>query len=819
MLILIPRICSPAPALTPGLRCALIASVGAAASAQAATGFSAELAIDDLFESEGGNGSLGFVLQGLEGVSSVSCAGDINGDGREDLLLGRSDVFEERVSIVFGPAEPFPPEVDVATLTADGSEGFTVFGAANGQETGNSVSAVGDVNGDGLDDILIGARLATGENGVTRGGQVYLILGSTEPFAPTFDAAELFVSGGGDGSRGTVFLGADSVDLAGRDVRGAGDINGDGVNDFLISAILADLGEDFTERAAGETYLIYGNPDGFPAEVPLSSLFSGNGGDGSIGTVLFGAAGGDESGNSVGAAGDVNGDGIDDIIIGAARHGDEELEGVGQAYVVYGRLGGLAAEVHLADLLTESGADGSLGFAINGLNPGERWATSVGGGADLNADGLDDVFLSAFDGEGDTSGDVAVVFGRDSGLPPEIDLADLLVTNGGDGSEGFVLLGVPADPRLAEDDVLAFGDLNGDGIDDLILGAPDADAASGLAFIIYGRPPGTPFAAELELLSLRVNQGGDGTQALVVDGAGVSSGRFGQSLAALADFNGDGINDLLAGSLNREQAYVVYGQAGLDPRARVVGIDTRTFACRNTSTGQTVSGTSPDVALDESFACLELGLAFSEGDQLILQADGVKFSDPGLSGEASDLAPEALVTCTNLTTGQVGTVRVLANAWDCGNAGFQLDPGEEARVRIQGVVAPDAPPERVLTLAVSGVDTRSGACRNMTDPQTVTTVLPDFALEETVDCIALGLTATAGDSVTMQAKGRNFGSSFNAEFIGLADNLVFRCENLTTGQFFTLDLEDVASRVDCAGLGLEIADQDDVAFTIRGTVP
>lgn len=264
------------------------------------------------------------------------------------------------------------------------------------------------------------------------------------------------------------------------------------------------------------------------------------------------------------------------------------------------------------------------------------------------------------------------------------------------------------------------------------------------------------------------------------------------------------------------------GEGGQDPvSARVIGIDSRAIACRNVNTGQTVTGSLPDVALDESFDCESLGLLFDEGDLVILQIEGVNFGGPALNGEATGLEEGALVTCTNLATDQDVTVRVLEGVWDCLNADIELVPMDPVLVRIQGLTlgASQAPPPAAVTFTLTGMDSRTVVCRNNTDPQDVTGVLEEVALEETIDCLALGLTVTSGDEVAIQSNGRNFGNNLTATFVGIATGIAGKCENRTTGESVAFAVADGESAFDCVAEGLVITNQDDVTVTVRGNVP
>jgi hypothetical protein len=181
----------------------------------------------------------------------------------------------------------------------NGSNGFSLNGIAAGDQSGKSVSSAGDVNGDGLDDLLIGADRAD-PNG-SYSGQSYVVFGNRTGFGSSLNLSSL------NGSNGFTLNGIANSDLSGRSVSSAGDVNGDGIDDLIIGAFRADPnGSD-----SGQSYVVFGNRTGFGSSLNLSSL------NGSNGFRLNGIATNDFSGYSVSSAGDVNGDGLDDLLIGA----------------------------------------------------------------------------------------------------------------------------------------------------------------------------------------------------------------------------------------------------------------------------------------------------------------------------------------------------------------------------------------------------------------------------------------------------------------------------------------------------------------------
>ena len=413
------------------------------------------------------DGSNGFVINGTntndDSGRSVSSAGDINGDGFDDVIIGApggdpNGSQSGESYVVFGADGGFDTAFELSSL--DGSNGFVLSGIDAFDEFGRSVSGAGDVNGDGFDDIIIGAPRAE-PNGFLS-GESYVVFGAEAGFDATFDLSSL------DGSNGFVINGINEFDGSGRSVSGAGDVNGDGFDDFIIGAPRAEP----NDSSSGESYVVFGAEAGFDATFDLSSL------NGSNGFVLNGINEFDGSGFSVSGAGDVNGDGFDDLIIGA-NGADPNGSYSGESYVVFGADGGFDAAFEL------SGLDGNNGFVLNGIDADDRSGFSVSGAGDVNGDGFDDIIIGAFDADpnGSRSGESYVVFGADGGFDAAFELSSL------DGSNGFVLNGIDAFDGSGRS-VSGAGDVNGDGFDDFIIGAyyanPNGLRGSGASYVVFG---------------------------------------------------------------------------------------------------------------------------------------------------------------------------------------------------------------------------------------------------------------------------------------------------------------------------------------------
>jgi Ca2+-binding RTX toxin-like protein len=323
--------------------------------------FPAQFDVTSLLAANGGNGSAGFVLNGIDADLgdpedpgdgsgwSLDGAGDVNGDGVDDIVVGafaanphgRQDAGQAYV--VFGRdrrSGQFPAEIELSSLLAanggNGSAGFALNGI-HAEDSAGEASMAGDVNGDGVEDVLVGA-LQADPGGRNLAGQSYVVFGrATGGFPAELELSSLLAANGGNGSTGFALNGIDAADTSGSEVSAAGDVNADGIDDILVSADLADPGG---RQLAGESYIVFGRlqaSGGFPAEIELSSLLAGNGGDGSTGFLLNGVAADDFSGGAVSFAGDVNGDNIDDVIIGALGADPGGRNQAGQSYVVFGR--------------------------------------------------------------------------------------------------------------------------------------------------------------------------------------------------------------------------------------------------------------------------------------------------------------------------------------------------------------------------------------------------------------------------------------------------------------------------------------------------
>jgi hypothetical protein len=203
------------------------------------------------------DGTNGFRLDGIDRDDysgySVSSAGDVNGDGFDDLIIGASGADPGgrnragETYVVFGHSGGFSAAIDLSTL--NGTNGFRLDGIDGNDHSGISVSSAGDVNGDGFDDLIIGAHGAD-PGGDNLAGETYVVFGHSGGFSTSLDLGAL------DGSNGFRLDGIDVYDYSGYSVSSAGDVNGDGFDDLIIGAHGPDLGGN---AVAGETYVVFGH--------------------------------------------------------------------------------------------------------------------------------------------------------------------------------------------------------------------------------------------------------------------------------------------------------------------------------------------------------------------------------------------------------------------------------------------------------------------------------------------------------------------------------------------------------------------------------
>jgi hypothetical protein len=276
----------------------------------------------------------------VEGIGdSVAGAGDVNGDGYEDILLGAPLNDENapdsgQTYLILGRSGPWLP--DVLLTNADAS----FLGESENDRSGISIAGGGDVDGDGYDDIVIGAD---GHSQVAmHGGKSYIIFGRSSGWSMDTRLSGPVVS----------FMGDDEGDQIGNPLSSAGDLNMDGLDDILISSPFN--GENGVQ--SGKVHLIFGRRTGWGVNVSISKANAS----------FMGETGGDNAGSSLAAAGDVDGDGLNEIVLGA-KHRSEGENLAGKTYLVKGPAGTEPLSVQSISVFS-----GGFGLKAGRFDKGDR---------------------------------------------------------------------------------------------------------------------------------------------------------------------------------------------------------------------------------------------------------------------------------------------------------------------------------------------------------------------------------------------------------------------------------------------------------------
>lgn len=487
----------------------------------------------------------------------VANLGDINGDGQADFALAAPQfsvpgrVWAGLIYVVYGVPRPLGGSVGFLgpPPPAEPGRGFVILGSRQGQGLpGSGMSGamvpLGDIDGDGLDDFALGDSYLNQAPGAPPSiGRLILFYGrrptSEQPaFESSIDLATLPM-GGYDNQVVVHEFGAEGAGF-GQQIVGLGDLDGDGIADFAVSSPAASgLG-----LGAGKVMVFLGRADRAAALDPVVTL---------VGAAPFGRLGA-----GLGGGFDFDRDGINDLLVCASGEGSSSFPS-GACYLIRGgRLLSLGDLFEVRRLRPALGGDGSLGLVFDG---GERGA-SLGGASrfigtlDLNGDGRSDlVFGSPFTevpGEPtDSSGRVYVVYGTEGTPYVELDVASMATAPAGPDQRGFVLEGEPWQGGNFGWQVATAGDVNGDGVDDLLIGAPGAQRCDGrpcgATWVVMGRRAPGAFPP-LTRVTEDALAGGLGFAFGPVDGAPGQFQRFGRGLASIPDLTGDGQPEWLVGA-------------------------------------------------------------------------------------------------------------------------------------------------------------------------------------------------------------------------------------------------------------------------------
>ncbi|MBI1827805.1 MAG: FG-GAP repeat protein [Planctomycetes bacterium] len=481
--------------------------------------------------------SLDNIPVGGDGIPD-DCQSDCNSNGVEDSVDIRSGASSDcNSNNIPDECELRWPALihsdDVSTISGILIPGFAAYGYLGGATGGV------DVNGDGWTDLIIG-NPAAAPNGQVRAGAAYVVFGG-----PSFGNGDSIDLNALDGSNGFRIEGAEAGANFGNSIAALGDFNDDGFDDFAIAAFYANPGGIYS---AGKTYVFFGKPDlGASGLISIAALPSDE-------LVINGISSQDSSGEAIGAAGDINHDGIPDLAIGARMATRSGVQFVGEAYVVFGN-NSLTGLGHLE----LSSLNGSNGFIFKGRGYEAYTGSDVRGVGDVNGDGIDDMVISAAGapvGNRYSIGDAFVLFGS-----PTIGASGILAPEMINGANGFVIHGTTYEGYFGAFSSPA-GDVNGDGHPDLIFSEPGASPAglndAGKVYVVYGKV-GLGASGVMEIGSLTPDQG--------FSIPGIAAGEYLWNAGGIGDFNDDGFADLFIGAQNASpdgigdagKTYVIFG--------------------------------------------------------------------------------------------------------------------------------------------------------------------------------------------------------------------------------------------------------------------
>lgn len=459
------------------------------------------VSLTDFLSTSGGVKVVGAV--GSKAGAAVSMIGDYNKDGKQDfaisapLMTVNSKTECGMVLIVLGKDGTWS-EIDLSTA-ASGLLMQRVIGAAADDNAGTSVGPAGDVNGDGVDDILIGAPYAD-PNSKSNSGLLYILFGKVTTKAYTDINLANFVT-----SASTGFTVAGSgvnsrLGVSATNVLRLGDVTGDKIDDFLVYMD--------SNGGSGGVWVLFGKKTTF-SNINLAS-------PGSAGVFLRGTVSNFMFGWTLDGVGDFNGDGINDLLIGERQHASDSLDFRGAAYLLYG-------SSSLATLSMSSFTTGVNGIRFLGVAAEELAGNWVSGAGDINGDGKADILIS---GSADLPlrggvGIIYVIYGTSTQFSADISLGTLLAAN-----LGFAIYGA-VDYNYIGEKMSRSGDLDQDGFNDFVI------VSRSSVYVLYGSA-----APPTDDIDLKCYTGKVATFSGIGSSSPISGG---------VDVTGDGIPDLLVG--------------------------------------------------------------------------------------------------------------------------------------------------------------------------------------------------------------------------------------------------------------------------------
>jgi len=476
---------------------------------------------------------------------TLGSAGDINGDGFDDVVVG-APFDSNEVLVYFGSASG-------VSATPDQTLSSPLSGTAD-DDWGWSVSGAGDVNGDGFNDVIVGAPKWTSSTG---------------------SAVVLHGSASGLSSSGTILTGSSVLSAEfGIAVSSAGDVNSDGYDDVIVGEPSAP--------GFGAAYVFHGSPTGVGATA-LSTITAG--------------ASGAELGTSVAAAGDVDNDGFDDVLVSDMAANTY----AGEVHVHHGSPTGVSTTA-------TSTLSGSTSFA--------QFGASVDGAGDVDSDGFDDIIVGAI-GNATVTCRAEVFHGGSTGVST---------------SASTTLTGTIS--TLFGRSVAGLGDVNADGYDDVIVGAPN-DGASfhGLAGLYLGSASGIQTTSESDATGLTPGE------------------RLGSAVATAGDLNGDGLPDMVVSS--------GYGFQHI-------------FAYHGSPTDQDADGVLSDTDCDDTDPTIFPGASELTGDEIDSDCDGTELCYADVDGDGFT---DGTVSSADIDCSGTGESSSASTATDCDDTDATVFPG------------------------------------------------------------------------------------------------------------------------------------------------